>query len=151
MQKFFLLTIAILFSFSSITLVFAEPKDRGGGTAYGTFSCTGADLNLTQEQSDKLRKMREPFSKEITLLQNRLLSKKAELRLLWAETDPDRGKILAKQREMNEIWTQMEEKAIIYRIDSQAILTPEQRAKVVGFGPGSDGGISRGWGKHGRW
>jgi Spy/CpxP family protein refolding chaperone len=151
MRKLFLLTTAILFSFSSVTLAIAEPRDRGGGTAYGAFPCTGSDLNLTQEQSDNLRKMREQFLKEITPLQNRLFSKKAELRLLWAETDPDRDKILAKQKEMNEIWTQMEEKAIIHRIDSQAILTPEQRAKISELGPGSDGGFSRGWGKHGRW
>jgi Spy/CpxP family protein refolding chaperone len=151
MQKPFLLTIAILFSFSSVSPAFAEPKDRGGGTVFGAFPCTDSDLNLSQEQSDKLQKMREQFLKDITPQQNQLLSRKAELRLLWAETDPDRGKILAKQREMNEIWTQMEEMAIIYWMDTQAILTPEQRAKIVGFGPGSDGGFGRGWGRHRRW
>lgn len=137
------------------TLALAGPRGRGmgpgGGYGWGPGMGYTATPDLTPDQSAQIKAQQEAFLLEITPLQNRLLSKKAELRLLWAETEPDRGKILAKQKEMNEIWTQMEEKAIIYRIDSQAILTPEQRAKIVGFGPGSDGGFGRGWGKHGRW
>lgn len=154
MKKWSILVVGAVFVLSS-TLALAGPGGRGmgpgGGYGRGPGMGYSAIPNLTPDQSAQIKGLQEAFLTEITPLQNQLFSKKAELRLLWAETDPDRDKILAKQKEMNEIWTEMEEKAIIYRIDSQAILTPEQRAKISDLGPGSDGGFGRGWGKHGRW
>jgi Spy/CpxP family protein refolding chaperone len=147
MKKLSILTVAILFF--SAALAFAQPWGRGMGPGFGRpFIDPG--LNLSQEQEDKLQKLRESYLSEITPLQNRLFTIRAEIRLLWEEMNPDRDKIMQRQNEAIEIQKRLDEKAIMHRLDSQAVLTPEQRARMIGFGPG--GRRNRGpGGKMGEW
>jgi len=139
MKKLFVLTVVI--PFFSATLAFAQPWGGVMGPRYGS-PYIGSSLKLTQEQADKLQKMQESYLREIMPLQNRLLTKRAEMRLLWEEMNPDRDKIMAKQREVNEIQRQLEEKAITHRLELQAVLTPEQRTRMIDCGSG--GGWDRG-------
>ena len=123
----------------------------GLGRGYGMGPCTASNLDLTAEQSAKLQSVRETYLKDITPLQNQLFSKRAEFRLLWAETNPDRDKIFAKQKEILEIQKQLGEKATQYRLDCRAMLTPEQQSKMAAFGPGMGRGNGSGWKHGGRW
>ena len=112
----------------------------------------GANLNLTPEQTQKLQAMREGFFKESLPLRNEMQIKKLELSTLWAQTNPDQGKILAKQKEINALRAQMQEKGTIHRLEMRKVLTPEQQAQVTAFGPGfgrghgMKGGFGRGHG-----
>ncbi len=60
-----------------------------------------AALNLTPEQTEKMQALRKSFFEEALPLRNELMSKKFELKALWVQTNPDEGKILAKQKEIN--------------------------------------------------
>lgn len=142
MKKIMISTVAVIFLFSA-TMAFAQPwGSRGMGPGYGMPRHMASSLNLTQEQSDKLKKLNEDYLTEITPLKNRLLTKRAEMRLFWEEANSAREKILAKQEEVNEIQRQLEEKATMHRLELQSILTPEQRSKMVEFG--SEGGWGHG-------
>ena len=114
---------------------------------HGPRGSWGADLNLTAEQTQKMQAMRESFFKETLPLRNEMQIKKLELSTLWAQTNPDQEKILAKQKEINALRAQMQEKGTKNRLEMRKILTPEQQAKVTAFGPG----FGRGHGMKGRF
>jgi len=78
--------------------------------------------SLTAEQTQKLQTLREAYLQEITPLRNQLFVKNSELRLLWAETTPDQEKIMAKQKEMNEIQQQIQEKATKHQLEARSIV-----------------------------
>ena len=149
-------------------------KDPGMGMSYGPHSggarSGGAGLwgalNLTPEQIQNMQALRESFLKEKIPLQNELLLKRIELRGLWIQTNPDEAKILAKQKEINDLRAQLGEKVTKNRLQMRKILTPEQQAKLInlrgqqwhrshrygrgcGFGPGP--GYGRGMGYGPRW
>jgi len=137
MKRLALWTVAILFF--SAPIVFGQPLGRGMGP------------DLTQEQAERLQEMNEAYLREIAPLQNRLFTKRAEIKLLWEEMNPDRDKIMEKQREALEIRKRIEERAIVHRLDSQSILAPEQRAGMLGCKPNRRWDRGQGRGMHGGW
>jgi Spy/CpxP family protein refolding chaperone len=139
MKRLFISAVAILFL--SAVSAFAQPWGKGMGPGVGA-TFIDSSLDLTKEQADKLQKMRESYLKEITPLQNRLFTRRAEIRLLWEEANPDRERLLEKQKEVNDLQRQIEEKATMHRLEFQAALTPEQRARMMECAPG--GGWERG-------
>ncbi len=119
----------------------------GGGYGFGPGHGPWASrLNLTPEQTQKLQTLRDGFIKEISPLRNDMISKQYELKAFWAQTNPDEQKILAKQREINNIRAQIQEKAVKHRLEARNVLTPEQQAQI-GSGFGSGPGRDRGWGR----
>lgn len=117
-----------------------------GWMGMGMFLAT--ELGLTQEQVSELQAMRERHFSEIAPLREKLFSKRQELRLLWANPNPDAAQITAKQKEIAEIQGQMQEASTRHRLEALKVLTPEQQQKLSTLmqerGPGS------GWGRHGR-
>jgi Spy/CpxP family protein refolding chaperone len=160
------IVITLMFSAS---LALAGPGGRGmgagngRGSGYGMAPYGGSNLNLTPEQSLKLQQMQGDHLKEINELQNRMFSKQADMRALWSEPNPDREKILAKDRDISELQGQMTEKATRYRLDYQNQLNEEQKSKLpasgsamgrgagmgrgsgAGRGNGAGGGMNRQW------
>lgn len=119
-------------------------KGMGPGGGVGTNPYATSYLGLTQEQNSQLQAMRERHFKEISPLQERLFSKRQELRLLWANPNPDAGQVTAKQKEIAQIQAQIQELTTKHQLEARSILTPEQQQKLaVGRGPGFAGG----WGK----
>jgi Spy/CpxP family protein refolding chaperone len=108
----------------------------GGGPGYGPQGSWGPGLNLTAEQNQKIQAMRESFFKETLPLRNEMQTKQLELKTLWAQTNPDQDKILAKQKEINALRAQLQEKGTRHRLEMRKVLTPEQQAQVGAFGPG---------------
>jgi Spy/CpxP family protein refolding chaperone len=88
-------------------------------------------LNLSPDQVGKIKALRESFFKEKIPLQNDLMRERLELKVLWMQTNPDEQKILAKQKEIDTLRAQIEEKAIQNRLEMRKILTPEQQAKWI--------------------
>jgi len=118
------------------------------GQGQGPQGSWGPGLNLTAEQNQKIQAMRESFFKETLSLRNEMQTKRLELRTLWAQTNPDQDKILAKQKEINAVREQLQEKGTRHRLEMRKVFTPEQQAQIgafgLGFGPG--GGMRGGYG-----
>jgi Spy/CpxP family protein refolding chaperone len=108
-------------------------------------------LNLSAEQSEKIRGLRESFVKETTPIRTQLFTKKTEMRLLWIQTSLDADKIRATQKEIQGLMGQMQEKTTDFRLAFRNLLTPEQTSQLLaqgvgGRGPGSDWGRGKGSG-----
>ena len=102
---------------------------RGGGHMAGLHLWKA--LNLNPEQSQKLKELRESLFTEIVPLRNEITSKRFELRALWTQSNPDETKILAKQKEINGLRADLQDKITKKRLEMRRMLTPEQQAKLV--------------------
>jgi len=140
----FLLVVA------SATLVMAGPRGKGnrGGEGLREAPAALASLNLTAEQSEKIRALRESLLKEVTPIRAQVLSKRTEMRLLWIQTKLDPDKIKATQREARDLMGQMQEKRTDFRLAFRNILTPEQTSNLLAQGIGSRMGHR--WGDRGK-
>jgi zinc resistance-associated protein len=161
-MKKIIVAVAMVAVLATAGLAMAQGSDKGPGMGrgYGRHSDGNrsagpgpwAHLNLTPEQVEKMKALRESFFKEKMPLQNELMGNRLELKALWMQTNPDEQKILAKQKDINTLRAQIEEKATRNRLEMRKILTPEQQAKWIhslnrhqvwgghnrrcGFGPG---------------
>ncbi len=119
------------------------------GPISGTSYLAG-DLNLTQEQMQKVQALREAHWQEVAPLQNELRSKQLELRSLWMQPNPEQEKIAARQKEVNALREKIQEKATKHRLEMRQILTPDQQAKLEtsygGFAAGPGFGRKGGFG-----
>jgi Spy/CpxP family protein refolding chaperone len=130
---------------------FGPGFSRGFGPAYGVPPIS----NLTAEQSVKIQTLRDSFLKEIEPLQKDLYTKGTELRSLWSSSNPDQAAITAKQKEIFNLQSKLQEKATNLGLEIRKVLTPEQLAQLPALGPGAGFG-PRGFGPPmmgpwGRW
>lgn len=151
-MKKFSVMVALVLLVASATWVVAGPRGRAN---WGDDTwCPGVSqlsaLNLSAEQSEKIRGLRESFVKETTPIRTQLFTKKTEMRLLWIQTSLDADKIRATQKEILSLMGQMQEKTTDFRLAFRNLLTPEQTSQLlaqdVGRGPGSDWGRGKGFG-----
>lgn len=99
-----------------------------GTTAWAKpFGCGPGGMNLTPEQAGQLFDLKEQFMSETASLRKAMWMKKAEMAALWKVENPDQNQIKAKQKEMNALKEQLQEKMTAYRL---------QARKIVPFGPG---------------
>jgi Spy/CpxP family protein refolding chaperone len=110
---------------------------HGMGGGMGPMMLRGLDqLDLSAEQWSKVQALKSAHMKAVAPMQNQLFAKNNEIRLLWAEPKPDGAQILAKQKELGELQSQMREKATQFMLDVRKVLTPEQLTKFSVLGPG---------------
>ena len=146
MKKVTLTIMAVLFAAAVATSALAFGCGRGPG--YGPCARGGfqgpARLNLTAEQTAKIKGIRDAQLKEMKPLQKQVFTKRDEIRKLWLEPNPDEAKITAAQKEMRSLRDQMEDKITAFRLAAAKVLTPEQKEKIGSFGQGR--GFSHGHG-----
>jgi Spy/CpxP family protein refolding chaperone len=125
------------------------PFGRGfGGPAYGSPPIP----NLTAEQSAQIQALRDGFLKEIDPVQKELYAKGQELRKLWSTPNADQATVAAKQKEIFNLQSQIQEKATNLGLEIRKMLTPDQLAQLPafnqgeGFGPGAGFGPGMGFG-----
>jgi len=106
----------------------------------GTWGC---GLDLSVEQTEKLRHLQEGFLHDTRDLRERLDEKQGELRRLWNRRNPDQEKITATENEIDSLETRIRQKAERYRLESTKILTPEQQAQMGAYGQGFGPGYGR--------
>lgn len=128
----------------------------GGGGCYGGDVTAVPGLNLTTEQTAKVNALREAHLKDVKPIQDKMFSKRGDLKLLWLQKSPDQEKIRQTQKEIRALRDQMEDKKDTHRLEVLKVLTPEQQEKLNayrpgrGFGPGMKGGGPQGGpGHHG--
>ena len=113
-----------------------------------------AALELTPEQTAKIKALHEATTQKMTPVKAQLVSKRAEMKLLWTQTSLDADKIKATQKEIQAMRTQIREIQTDMRIAFRSLLTPEQTSKLLamGFGKGGrhkkGGGYGQGQGKY---
>jgi Spy/CpxP family protein refolding chaperone len=130
------------------------PGFSGGfrGPAYGVPPIP----NLTAEQSAQIQALRDAFLKEVEPLQKELYTKRTELRSLWSSQNPDQAVITAKQKEISNLQSQLQDKATTLGLEIRKVLTPEQLAQLPAFSHGMGFGPRMGFGPPmmgpmGRW
>ncbi|OGP64012.1 MAG: hypothetical protein A2170_09505 [Deltaproteobacteria bacterium RBG_13_53_10] len=124
-----------------------------GGPAYGSPPIP----NLTADQSAQIQALRDGFLKENESLQKELLAKGQELRKVWSTPNANPAAIKAKQDEISDIRSQLQDKATNLGLEIRKVLTPEQLAQLpafsqgAGFGPHGMGFGPPMMGPKGRW
>lgn len=132
-----------------VTLVAASAFGwgRGWGRGPGSAYCNGPEdrafsqLNLTAEQTAKIKALRESHLKDVTPIREKMYNKRNELRLLWLKDNPDEARILAVQKEIRALRDQLEDKRTSHRIAVFKVLTPDQQKQMQAFAPGKRGGL----------
>jgi len=148
--------VIVLLATSGLAIAQGWGRGPGMGPGMGPGPCVpgygpgvwGPGLNLSPEQTQKMQALQESFFKETIPLRNEIMNKQLELRMLWAQANPEQEKILAKQRELNALRAQLQEKATNHRLEMQKILTPEQQSQLRAL-PGGFGYYGRGYGMRG--
>jgi Spy/CpxP family protein refolding chaperone len=102
--------------------------------------------NLTAEQSAQIQALRDSFLKEMEPFQNDLWTKRTELRTLWSNPSTDPAAITAKQKEIWDLQSNLQEKAANLSLEIRKVLTPEQLAQLPVFARGAGFGPGRGFG-----
>lgn len=103
-------------------LVTALEWDKGTGIGMGYVPYSGGPagrgiwkaLNLSLDQQEKMQALRKSFLEESLLIRTDLMNKQFELKALWVKMNPDGAKILPKQKEINDLRAQLQEKATKY-------------------------------------
>lgn len=99
--------------------------------------------DLTAEQSAQIQPLRDGFLKEIDPLRKDLFTKGTELRTLWSSPNPDATAVTAKQKEILDLQSKLQEKATTLGLEIRKVLTPKQLAQLPAFsqdrtfGPGA--------------
>jgi len=102
---------------------------------------------LEEKQFYKVEALQEAFLKEIEPLQHDLLTKKTELRILELAPIPDPTAAKAKQKEIWNLQSKLQEKVANLRFAIWKILNPEQRDQFDAHGPGVGFNSHIGWGQ----
>lgn len=155
MKRWYAGIMVVLFVAFAATVFAFGPK--GGGYGCGNQQGMGMDhgagmyanLNLTQEQQDKMWQIHEKFRNDTSAARYEMFKKRAELKNLYADTNASDAAILAKQKEMNALKQTMQDKMVQLKLAQRKILTPEQIKKIAesGHGPGHGKmGMGRGMG-----
>ena len=116
-----------------------------GGPAYGVPPIP----KLTAEQSAQIQALRDGFLKETEPLQKELWTKRTDLRTLWSDPKTDPAAIAAKQKEIWDVQSQIQEKASNLGLEIRKVLTPEQLAELPAFSQGAGLGPGAGFGPRG--
>jgi len=132
------------------TAVFAWGPGYGCGYGMGPGYGTPAIPNLTAEQSSNFQALQKAHLDEIAPLREELFKKSTELRSLWLSQNPDQAAITAKQKEILNLQTKLQEKGTNFRLEISKLLTPEQQAQLATYGSGFGPRMGK-MGRGGRW
>lgn len=137
MKKLIFALVAVLALLSFPLFAMAQGWEGGihPGTGYSPFEMDrwASRLNLSNEQMQKLGTLHEKYLKETISITDDLALKQVELRTLWLSTNPEEGKILAKEKEVNALRAQIQEKETKYLLEARKVLTAEQQLKATPF------------------
>jgi Spy/CpxP family protein refolding chaperone len=116
-----------------------------GGPVYGVPPIP----NLRAEQSAQIRALRDGFLKDIEPLQKELYTKASEFRSLWSSPNPDAAAVTAKQKEIWDLQSKLQEKATSLGLEIRKVLTPDQLAQLPAFSQTGTFGPGPGFGPRG--
>jgi len=132
---FALVAVLALLTFPLLAMAQGWGMGMHQGMGYGPswMGSWASRLNLSNEQIQRLEALHEGFLKETISMRNDLALKQIELRTLWLQTNPEEGKILAKEKDVNALRGEIQEKATKYLLEGRKVLTPAQQAEATTF------------------
>lgn len=133
-RKLWAIAIAIVLLGTGLALAQTVNQARGMKPAGKPGAQKGsplAQLNLSNEQRQKLAQVKADFITKTANLRADLEVKKAELETLWRASNLDESQILAKAREAAKLQFQLSDYRLQQRIAMFQILTPDQRKQML--------------------
>ncbi len=129
-RSWLLLMLIAVLSLGMASAVWARPRGMGGGgnmddcgmgpgMGMGHRGWGKGMMQLPPDQAAKAFDMRQKFMNDTADLRKQMLVKRAELNEMWKAKEPDKTKIAAKQKEINAVRDQFQEKAIAFKVDMQ--------------------------------
>jgi len=109
-----LVVLALALSLGLAAYGWAQPMGKGMGGGPGM-------MNLTPEQAGKIFDLKEKMHADTAGLRKQMMVKHAELAALWKAEKPDQNAIQAKQKELNGLRDQMQEKMTAFRLEAKKI------------------------------
>lgn len=135
-----LLVLALALSLGPAASVWAQPMGKGMGMSQGP-----GMMNLTPEQAGKIFDLKEKMYADTAGLRKQMMVKHAELAALWQAEKPDQTAIQAKQKELNAVRDQMQEKMTACRLEAKKIAPNFDMGMGMGHGCGmGPGGMGMG-------
>jgi Spy/CpxP family protein refolding chaperone len=138
MKKIVIIGVSLILGLGLVAVaVMAQGPGFGRGFGMGPgYGPPGNFLaNLTPEQSAKMQSLQQAHLQAIAPLQQELLAKGTEMRNLSLNPDADPAMIGAKQKELWDLRSKLQEMTNNLRLQIREILTPEQQAQFDSFGP----------------
>ncbi|MFZ5449245.1 MAG: Spy/CpxP family protein refolding chaperone [Thermodesulfobacteriota bacterium] len=133
--------LALALSLGLAASSWARPWGGGMGMGDGMGCGMGCGMmgamNLTPDQAGKLFDLKQKFMNDTAEIRKQKMVKRAELAALWKAEKPDEKAIIAKQKELNALRGQMQEKSVSFHLEARKI-APELG---YGFGPGRGRGM----------
>ena len=124
-----LLVLALALSLGLAASVWAQPMGKGMGH--------GPEMmNLTPEQAGMIFDLKEKMQADTAGLRKQIMVKHAELAALWKAENPDQNTIQAKQKELNALRDQMQEKMTTFRLEAKKIAPNFDMGMGMGIGHG---------------
>jgi len=132
MKKISLFVIALLVVISS-TVATAGPRcnGMGMGPGWGIKPSILSALDLTEKQKEEIKVLGESHRKVVEPLKTSIFHTRAELRLLWVQTELDPAKIRKKQKEALRLEGRLQEEVMEFRLAFLEMLMPKQRSKFL--------------------
>ncbi len=88
------------------------------------------ELGLTDEQLKSIQNLRLDFIKKTANTKAQLEIKQAELKALWAESEPTKDAILKKIKEISDLKGEIAMSRAEMKLEIYKILTPDQKKKL---------------------
>jgi Spy/CpxP family protein refolding chaperone len=141
-KAIFILVITLILAVT-VMPVSASQYGRGPGAVHGCGKDITAipGLNFTEDQSAKITSLREAFLKDIKPLQDKLFSKRGDLKFLWRDKNPNQAKILATQKQIRMLRGQIQDRETVHRLAVRKVLTSEQQDKIKAFKHAANGPV----------
>jgi Spy/CpxP family protein refolding chaperone len=152
MRKAMIVGSILLVTIFAVTIVYAQGLGFGKGQRICYFderwgSQPQKISKLTPDQEARIIEIQRKFIEETAQLRGNMLTKRLELKTLWADPKADPEIIRVKEKELREIQNQLREKALEKRLEIRKILTPEQISQF-GFHRGIGNKFGPEFGKH---
>ena len=130
------LVLALALSLGLAASAWAQPMGKGRGQG----------MNLTPEQAGQIFDLQEKFHADTVGLRKQMMIKEAELAALWRAEKPDQTAIQAKQKELNVLRDQMQEKMTAIQFEIKKIAPAYNMGMGMGEGKGRGPGMGMGRG-----
>lgn len=123
-----IILVALMISAAAVVSAYTlQPDERTDSHKEFSFK---KYLDLSDEQLAKMKELRKSFHNDTRDLRYNLAIKRLEMRKLFTDPKTDDATLLAKQKEINTIRSQRDDKSAQMKIEWRKILTPEQITKL---------------------
>ena len=134
MKKLYLVLFVLLFAgltTAAFTDDSAQPRSQGfqmhhGFEMHHGFHGFGPHFNMTQDQKDRMKAIRDRFQADTHDLKYDIEIKKLEVRKLFTDPKTDDETLLAREKELNGLKLKLMDRKAEMKVEWRKVLTPEQ-------------------------